>query len=71
MKRILQANIKRQKYQTSVKNVMFVSVKTVSSNIIPTINRKGNRLYDISAMKVAFSSLNFVFRVFLLLCYQF
>ena len=32
MRRIVQENIKRQKHQTSVKNVMFMSAKTVSSN---------------------------------------
>ena len=31
--------------------------KTASSNIIPIVNEKGNRLYDILAMKVAFSGL--------------
>ena len=34
-----------------------MSAKTVSSHIIPVDNRKGNRLYDIFAMKVAFSGL--------------
>ena len=34
---------------------MFMSAKTVSSEIIPVVNRKGNKLYDIFAMKVAFS----------------
>ena len=41
---------------------MFMSAKFVSSDI----NQKGNRLYDIFAMKIAFSSFYFVFRVFLL-----
>ena len=72
MKRIVQANIKRQKHQTSVKNVIFVSAKTILSNIISTVNWKGNyitliRLYEIFAMKVAFSSIYFVFTVFLLI----
>ena len=71
MKIIVQANIKRKKYQTSVKNVMFMSLKTISSNIIPIVNRKGNKLYDILAMKVAFSSLYFVFRTFILIFYLF
>ena len=66
MKRIVQANIKRQKHQTSVKNVIFMSAKTVSSDIILIVNRKGNRLCDIFAMKVPFSSFYFVFRVFIL-----
>ena len=57
MKRIVQTNIKRQKHQTSVKNVMFMSAKTVLDDIILVVNQKGNRLYDIFAMKVAFSSL--------------
>ena len=61
------AGIKRQKLQTSVKNVIFMSAKNVSSNIIPVVNRKGNTLYNIFAMKVALSSLYFVFRVFLLI----
>ena len=65
LKRIMQANIKRQKHQTFVKNVIFMSGKTVSSDIIPVVNRKGKRLYDIFATKVAFFSY-FVFRVFLL-----
>ena len=38
-----------------------MSLKNVSSNIIPVITQKGNRLYDIFAMKVAFSSLYFVY----------
>ena len=63
--------MKRQKHQTSVKNVMFMSAKTVSSDIIPVVNRKGNRLSNIFAMKVALSSLYFVFRVFLLIFYLF
>ena len=71
MKRMAQVNIKTQKHQISVKNVMLMSVKTVSSNIIPTVNQKGNRLYDIFAMKVAFSDLYFVFRVSLLKSYLF
>ena len=66
MKRIWQANIKRQKHQTSLKNVMFMSAKTVLSDVIPIIDQKGNRLYDIFTMKVAFSSFYFVLRVFLL-----
>ena len=72
MKRIVQANIKTQKHQTSVKNVIFVSAKTILSNFISTVNWKGNyitliRLYEIFAMKVAFSSIYFVFTVFLLI----
>ena len=55
MKRIVKANIKREKHETSVKNVMLMSSKSISSDIKPIVNRKGNRLYDISAMKVAFS----------------
>ena len=50
---------------------MFMSPKTVSSNIIPIVNHKGNRLYDPFAMKVTFFSLCFVFRVFLLIFYLF
>ena len=46
IKRIVQAHIKRQKHQTSVNNdVMFLSAKTVSSDIIPIVNCKGNRLH--------------------------
>ena len=71
MKRIVQANIKRKKHQTSVKNVMLMSPKTILSNIIPIVNRKGNKLYDILAMKVVFSSLYFVFRAFILIFYLF
>ena len=52
MKRLVQANIKRPKHQTTVKNVMLMSAKFVSSNIIPVVNQKGNRLYDLFAMKV-------------------
>ena len=55
MKRIVKANIKREKHETSVKNVMLMSSKSISSDIKPIVNRKGNRLYDIFAMKVAFS----------------
>ena len=54
---------KRQKHQTSVKNVMFMLVKTVLTDIIYVVNRKGNRLYDIFEIKVAFSSCYFSFRV--------
>ena len=45
MKRIAQANIKRQKHQTSVRNVIFMSAKSVLS--LHIVNQKGNRLYDI------------------------
>ena len=65
MKRTVQENIKR----TSVKNVIFMSAKTVPNNITPLVKRKGNILYDILAMKVAFSSLYFAFGVFLLIFY--
>ena len=51
-------NIKRQKHQSSVKNEMFISAKTVSSKIMPVVNRKGNGLYDIFDMKVASESLS-------------
>ena len=39
-------------------------VKTVLTDIIYVVNRKGNRLYDIFEIKVAFSSCYFAFRVF-------
>ena len=71
MKRIVQTNIKRQKHQTSLENVMLMSSKAVSSDIIPIVNQRGNRLYDIFAMKVAFSGFDFVFRDFLLTLYLF
>ena len=71
MKRIVQTNIKRQKHQTSLENVMLMSAKAVSSDIIPIVNQRENRLYDIFAMKVAFSSFHFVFRTFLLTFYLF
>ena len=45
---------------------MVMSAKTVSSDIIPIVNWKGNRLYDIFAMKVVFSSFYLAFRVFVL-----
>ena len=48
-----------------------MSAKTVSIDIIPVVKRKENRLYDIFAMKVAFSDLYFVFRIFLLISYMF
>ena len=66
MKGIVQANIKRQIPPTSLKDVMFVSTKTVLSNMLPIVNQKGNRLYGIFEMKVAFSSSYFVLRGFLL-----
>ena len=47
MKRIVQANIKKQSHETSVKNVIFMSVKTISSDIITIVKRKGNWLFDI------------------------
>ena len=40
-----------------VKNVILMSAKTVSSDIILLVNQKGNRLYDIC--QVAFSGLYF------------
>ena len=43
-----------------------MSAKTVSSNIIPIVNQKENRLYDIFTMNVAFSSFYFVLKGFLL-----
>ena len=52
-----------------MENVILMSAKTVSSDIIPIVNQKANRLYDIFAMKVAFSGLYFVFRVFLLIAF--
>ena len=65
MKTMVQANIKRQKHQTSEKNVILISAKTISSNIISSIvSQKRNRLYDMFAMKVAFSDLYFVFLEF-------
>ena len=42
MKRIVQANIKKQSHGTSVKNVIFMFVKTISSDIITIVKRKGN-----------------------------
>ena len=71
IKRMVQANIKRPKHQTAVKNVMLISTKAVLSDIIHVVNWKGNILYDIFAMKVALSDLDFVFRVFLLISYVF
>ena len=59
MKRVVQVNIKRQNYQTSVKNVILMTAKTILSNIIPVANQKGNRLYNIFAMKIALSGLYF------------
>ena len=47
IKRMVQTNIKRQKYQTSEKNVILVSAKTILCDIIPVVNQKGNRLYMI------------------------
>ena len=66
MKGIVQPTKKGQKHQPSVKNVMLMSAKSVSSNIIIIVIQEGNTLYDILVMKVAFSSFYFVFRVFLL-----
>ena len=57
LKRMVLASMKRQNYETSVKNVIVMSRKTVSSDIIPLVNQKGNTLYDIFEMKVAFSGL--------------
>ena len=56
MKRMVQANIKRQNYQTSVTKVILMSVETLLSDVIPVVNQKGSRLYDIFAMIVACSS---------------
>ena len=68
---MVQANIKREKHQNFVKNVMLMSAKTVSSDIVSVVNRKRNILYDIFAIKVGFYGLYFVFRVFLLISYLF
>ena len=66
MKGIVQPIKKGQIHQPSVKNVMLMSAKSVSSNIIIIVIQEGNTLDDILVMKVAFSSFYFVFRVFLL-----
>ena len=71
MKRMVQANIKRQDYQNSGKNVILMSAKTVSSDIIAVVNQKGNTVYDIFVMKITFSGLYFVLRVFSLISYLF
>ena len=57
--------------QTTLKNIMVLSGKTVSSDTIPVDNQRGNRSYNIFAMKVAFSSFYFFFRIFLLKFYLF
>ena len=49
-----------------MKNVMFMSVKSVWSDIITAVNQKGNNLYDMFVMKEAFSSFCFLFRDFML-----
>ena len=54
MKRMVQVNIKRQNHQISAKHMFIMSAKTVLSDIMPIINQKENRLYDIYAIKVAF-----------------
>ena len=59
MKILVQANIKRRKHQTFVKNVMLMFEKAISSDIASVVNRK--------EMKVAFPNLYFAFRVFLLI----
>ena len=55
-------------YEKNSAGIMLVSLRTVLSNITPTVvSQKENRLYDLFAMKVAFSSLYFAFRVYLLI----
>ena len=71
MKRMVQANTKTQNYQTSLKNVILMSAETVSSDVILVLNQKRSRVYDIFAMKVAFSGFYFIFRVFVLISYLF
>ena len=71
LKRMVQTNIKRPKDQANVKNVMLMSAKTVSSDIIPVVNWKGNILHDIFVIKVAFSGLYFIFKVSLSISYLF
>ena len=71
VKRIVQANISKQKHEISVKNAMLMSAKTVLSKIIRIVSQKRNWLYDIFAMTIAFSSFYFVFTVFLLIFYLF
>ena len=60
---------KRQNYQTYYQNIILMSAKSVLSDIIPVVNQKGDRLYDIFATKVAFSGLYVVLRIFLLISY--
>ena len=67
MKRNVQENIKRQNYQTSVKTLILMSAETVSIDVIPVVNQKRSRLYDIFEMKVAFSGFYFIFFIFFLL----
>ena len=67
MKRIVQANIKKQKHQSSVKKCNIYVSKNCFKWYHARSQPKGNRLYDIFAMKVGFSSLYFVFVVFLLI----
>ena len=66
---MVQANVKRQNYQTFVKNIILMSAKSVLSDIIPVANQKGDRLYDIFAAKVAFSGLYVVLIIFVLISY--
>ena len=56
MKRMVQANIKRQNYQTSATKVILMSVETLLSDVIPVVNQKGSRLYDIFVAVVVSSS---------------
>ena len=69
-KRILPTNIKT-KLSDFCGNCNTDICKTVSSNIMPVVNQKENKLYHIFAMKVGFSGLYFVFIVFLLISYLF
>ena len=63
MKGMRKAKTKQQNYQTSVNNVILMSAKTVSNDIIPAVNQKGNRLCDIFVMKVAFYGLYLYFSI--------
>ena len=59
---IVQASTKRQKHQISMKNVMFMSAKTVLSNILPVVNQKRYKLYEIFVSTVVEIRENFLTR---------
>ena len=66
-KRIMQVDIKNKNIKLLWKMYFFYLQKTVSRDIMPIANQRGNRLYATFGIKVAFFSLCCIFKIFLLI----